>query len=588
MMGQVPNLKGKIITAAFVAVAGVVGFAAIAAGFQGNGGAFTLPTDQEFTNTGRQLIATSPDGLQLVYVADNRLYLKASGNSQPAAVPGTEVRQGLTNPVFSPDGRSIAFWSGADQTFKRIPVEGGSAVTICQGVNPFGMSWGADNQIFYGHMAQSSRGIMRVSANGGTPELIVNVNNNEVAHGPQILPGGDSILFTLATIPSTPASAAEVWDNAKVVVQTLKSGERKTLIEGGADARYVQTDHIVYAKGDKLFAVPFDLAHLQVNGKPAAVLEGVRRAGATATAQYSFSTTGSMSYLPAPDVRLALVNFKGEQTDIGRIPDSVFAPRISPDSKQAVFDDSADSTIWIYGLSAGRMTKLPADGQNRFPIWSLDGQRIIFISIRGQQPPVIYWQPAAGGTAERLTETARAPEFWSAPNRLLSYITLKTDGNTADYDIWTYSFDTKKSTPLIVTPGSAQHSSRFSPDGHWIAYVSDETGRLEVFVQPYPLTGAKFQITKNGGGHPLWSPDGKYLYYDNGRQMYSLQIETQPAFKAGDPVPLPVSGFIQGAGNNRRQYDLTPDGKQFLMMFPSPLQIRTIPNWFSELKQRIN
>jgi serine/threonine-protein kinase len=564
-------------------VAGIIGIAAIAAGFQKNSAAFTLPADQQFTNTGRQLIATSPNGRQLVYVANNRLYLKTSGNSQPTAIAGTEVQQGLTNPVFSPDGRSIAFWSGADQSFKRIPVEGGTAVTICQGGNPFGMNWGADNQILYGQLAQNSRGIMRVSANSGTPELIVTVNNNEIAHGPQLLPGGDSILFSLATFPS----ADDIWDNAKIVVQSLKSGERKILIEGGSDARYVQTGHIVYAKGDKLFAARFDLEHLQVTSKPATVLEGVRRAGSTATAQYSFSETGLTSYLPTPTVQLALVNFKGERSDIGAIPATVFAPRISPDSKQAVFDDQADSSIWIYDLAAGRKRKLPAEGQNYFPIWSLDGQRILFISVRGQQPHSIYWQPTGEGPAERLTETARAPEFWSAPNRLLSYITLKTNGNVADYDIWTYSFDTKKSTPLIVTPGSAQHSSRFSPDGHWIAYVSDETGRLEVFVQPYPLTGAKFQITKNGGGHPVWSPDGKQLYYDNSGRMYSVPIETQPAFKAGDPATLPVSGFLQAPGNNRRQYDITADGKQFLMKFPLPLQIRTVPNWFTNLK-RIN
>jgi Tol biopolymer transport system component len=233
--------------------------------------------------------------------------------------------------------------------------------------------------------------------------------------------------------------------------------------------------------------------------------------------------------------------------------------------------------IYVYDLTSQRLRKLKTKGPNsRFPVWSGDGKEIIYISNPTAESSM-YWQPADGnGTPERLLETARAPEFWSAANRFLSFITLKANANTADYDIWTYSFETKKATPLIEIPKSAQHSSRFSPDGRWIAYISDETGRHEVFVQPFPLTGAKYQVTKNGGGHPLWSPDGKQLFFDNDRRMFSVQIQTQPAFAAGAPTALPITGFIQNPGNNRRQYDITPDGKQFLMMFPMPSQIQIV------------
>ena len=155
-------------------------------------------------------------------------------------------------------------------------------------------------------------------------------------------------------------------------------------------------------------------------------------------------------------------------------------------------------------------------------------------------------------------------------NQILSYITLNTNGGNADYDVWTYSFRDKKAAPLIQVKNSAQHSSRFSPDGKWIAYVSDETGRLELYVQPFPLTGARFQITKNGGGHPLWSPDGKELYFDNSARIFKVAIRTQPSFSAGEPVLTPINGFVQGAGNYRRQYDITPNGKQFVMLFESP------------------
>jgi Tol biopolymer transport system component len=213
-----------------------------------------------------------------------------------------------------------------------------------------------------------------------------------------------------------------------------------------------------------------------------------------------------------------------------------------------------------------KMRRFTMDGENHFPIWSADGLRLLFISVRNGMP-AIYWQPAAGGAAEQLTATARAPESVSAPVQMLSYITLNTAGGTADYDIWTYSFRDRKSAPLIQIRNSAQHSSRFSPDGKWLAYISDETGRLELYVQPFPPTGAIFQITKTGGGHPLWSPDGQQLYFDNSGRLFSVAIRTAPTFSSGVPVSLPIGGFIQGAGNYRRQYDMTPDGKQFVMLF---------------------
>ena len=243
---------------------------------------------------------------------------------------------------------------------------------------------------------------------------------------------------------------------------------------------------------------------------------------------------------------------------------------MSPDGKQLTIDTNigTDSAVWLIDLPGpAKMRRFTMDGENHFPIWSADGQRLLFISVRNGQP-AIYQQLANGsGMAERLTETARAPEFYSAVNQILSFITLNTDGGSADYDVWTYSFRDKKAAPLIEVKASAQHSSRFSPDGKWVAYVSDETGRLELYVQPFPTTGAKFQITKNGGGHPLWSPDGKQLYFDNSSRMFSVAVQTQPTFSAANPAALPIRGFVQGQGNNRRQYDMTPDGKQFIMMF---------------------
>jgi Tol biopolymer transport system component len=276
------------------------------------------------------------------------------------------------------------------------------------------------------------------------------------------------------------------------------------------------------------------------------------------------------SLSPAPEFEIAYVDFNGAKKTIAPVPGSVFAPRISPNGKQLTIDTNIgpDSAVYLMDLPGpSTMRRFTMENENHYPIWSADGLRLLFISIRDGKP-AIYSQPLAGpGVAERLTETARAPESYSAVNQMLSYITLNTEGGSADYDIWTYSFRDKKAAPLIVVKNSAQHSSRFSPDGKWIAYVSDETGRLELYVQPYPLTGEKFQISTNGGGHPLWSPDGKELYFDNASRMFTVAIQTAPKFSAGDPVQTPINGFIQGPGNYRRQYDITPDGKQFIMMF---------------------
>jgi eukaryotic-like serine/threonine-protein kinase len=292
-----------------------------------------------------------------------------------------------------------------------------------------------------------------------------------------------------------------------------------------------------------------------------------------AIALFSMASALPQRINPAPEYEIAYMDFSGIKKTIGSLPYSVFAPRISPDGNQLTIDTNTgpDSAIWLMDLPGpSTLRRFTMQGESHYPIWSADGKRLIFISVRNEQP-AIYWQASNGSNAaERLTEAARAPESYSEVNQILSYITLNTNGGNADYDVWTYSFRDKKAAPLIQVKNSAQHSSRFSPDGKWIAYVSDETGRLELYVQPFPLTGARFQITKNGGGHPLWSPDGKELYFDNSARIFKIAIRTQPSFSAGEPVLTPISGFVQGAGNYRRQYDITPNGKQFVMLFESP------------------
>ena len=263
------------------------------------------------------------------------------------------------------------------------------------------------------------------------------------------------------------------------------------------------------------------------------------------------------------DVQLVLVDREGHRTPVGPLPQATFAPRVSPDGKEVVFDTRDDGHVWIAKLSDVKAKRrLTTEGSNRGPLWSGDGKRILYITD-DNGAEALFWRLADGtGRPELLSKPVRAPESWDPRAPGLSFITLNPGG---DYDVWTFSIADKKRVLFFGIPGSAQHSSHFSPDGRWIAYVSAETGRLEVYVRPSTGTGNAIRISRAGGGHPLWSPDQKELYFDNNGQMFAAAISSELIFKADTPAVLPITGFIQGP--LRREYDLMPDGKHFLMMF---------------------
>jgi eukaryotic-like serine/threonine-protein kinase len=557
---------------------------------------FEVPDGQQFTNAGRQVVSMAPDGSQFVYVANYRLYLKPLRELTSTAIQGTEILDGILNPVFSPDSQSIAFYSNAERAVKRIAVSGGSPVMIGAVDSPFGMSWGTDNQILVG---QGSKGIVRVSANGGKPETIVSVEASEVAHGPQMLPDGDSVLFTLGvgTVPDR-------WNRAQIVVQSLKSGKRTVLVNGGSDARYLPTGHLIYALSGTLLAVPFDLKRLAVTGGPVPIAAGIQSAGNnTGTSQYSISENGSLVYVrgDSSDLSkrtLALVDRNGSAKPLGLPGLTYWHPRMSPNGKHLAVttDDGKEVIVWIYDMDGKTsMRRLTFGGKNRLPAWSSDSQRVFFQSDR-EGDLAIFSQRADGtGVAERVTKPdaewpSHKPDFASPDGQTLLFTTNKP----GDASIWMYSLSDRKAAVFADAP-SWQQSSSFSPDGHWVAYVSEEAGR-KVYVEPFPATGAKFLITQNGGNHPVWSPDGKELIFMNDvtyGQLYSVAIRTQPSFSFGNPVPLAIKGFVQRTGS-WRDYDITPDGKQFLVMLPPntvnsegqpALQIQVVLNWFEELTQ---
>ena len=566
---------------------------------------FILGEGQAFTSNPGLDLAISPDGTQMVYVANNRLYLRSMAELEARPISGTNLGGIVGNPVFSPDGRSLAFWASSDVTFrdltlKRVALSGGAAVTICPAsAGVAGIAWSEEGIVF----AQIGKGILRVSPNGGQPEALVIAEKNEYLMEPQMLSGGQAVLYTLDR--GSPLSAA--WDQVQIVVQTLKSGVRKVVLEGGSDARYLPTGHLVYALNGVLFALPFDLRRLEKTGGPVAIVEGIARVGTGGVAQFASSGTGSLIYIPGPVTGavagqnvLGLVDRKGEVEPLNVPPNTYGFPRVSRDGKRVAYkiDDGKDSSIWIYELSgaaAPRRLTLAGTGANRYPIWSSDNERVVFQSDRAGDPG-IWWQRADGnGTAEPLTKpdkgASHTPDSWSPDGQVFSF-TEEKNGLSA---VWTYSLRDKKATVFAETPGSSLGSSAFSTDGHWVAYQSTTPPHGHIYVRPFPSTANPPYLAPEDGDshHPLWY--GKELFYIAGLNLFgSVSVRTQPSVSFGRPVRAPRSGFITHNSRTVRPYDILPDGKHFIGVVPArqtqsgqaSSQIQVVLNWFEDVKQR--
>jgi Tol biopolymer transport system component len=568
--------------------------------------AIALPDGQQLTPIGRG-IAMSPAGTHIVYIANRRLYLRSLSDLEVRPITGVDNAGGTPgNPVFSPDGRSIAYAEGG--TIKRIALSGGAAVTVCEADTPAGMSWNGDT-IFFG---QGSKGIMRVSANGGKPETVASVKTGELAHGPQLLPDGQTLLFTLAT-----GTNKDRWDKARIVAESLTSHERKTLIDGGSDARYLPTGHLVYALSGVVFALPFDVKRITSSGGAVPIVEGVRRASAaanTGSAQFGISDTGSLVYIPGPvstasgQVSVGLFDRKGGSELLKIQPGAYQLPRMSPDGKRVAFgsDDGKEASIWIYelsGTSSAQRLTFEGQGHNRFPAWSADGQRVAFQSDR-EGDLGIFWQRADGtGTAERLTKAdegvSHIPESWNRDGEHLLYNAGKAGANS----LWVFSLKDRTAARFDEVESLARTltGAVFSPDGRWVAYASQQGRPLSaVYVQPFPPTGAtKYQISKNAddGHHPMWSPDGAELLFTRslGAPMAAVRITTQPSFAVGEAMPV-SRPFQTAAPFSERPYDISRDGQHFLGLIdaaqtqsgaPAAQQIQVVLNWFTELQQRV-
>ena len=572
---------------------------------------FPLLEGLDFGDSGLRVLAISRDGTQIAYLANRRLFLRSIAAMEPRPISGSEVSNQpiVAGVVFSPDGRSIAFWTGTgldSGTLKKIAVTGGTPVVLGETGFPMGLTWDASG-ILYGRAG----GVMRMAENGGQPELLVPVKDG-LPWLPQMMPGGKEVLFTLVAGDAF-GGGIEPWDNGRIVVQSLQTGDRTTLPQKGRDASYVPPGHIVYASGGGLFAVPFDASRRQVTGGAVPVVDEIRgpNLGATTlgTAYYGVSDTGTLVFVrgasrPAVAQDLAFVDRKGTVEALHLRPSEFRYPRVDPDGMRVAVEvgDVRSANIWIYDLT-GRVSprQLTFGGHNRFPVWSGDGQRVLFQSDR-EGDLAIFSQRADGSSMpERLTRpdkgSAHVPRSWSNDGRtvLFNSVLSTKEAGALRTSLFALSLPDGKVEPFGDVPSSARpiHAA-FSPNGRWVVYDLGETLFMpSVYVQPFPPTGAKYLVSP--GAAPAWSHDGRQLFV-GGRQSGALGVQTvittQP-FTLGNPEEQPRPGFITSATDFARMYDVMPDGRIIGVVAAADTaptsrnapEIHVVVNWTEELKR---
>ena len=550
----------------------------------------TLPPGQQFqVPDNGPVVALSPDGTQVAYSAQQggtqQLYLRAMDSLEARPIPGTQVPTGSladADPFFSPDGQWLGFF--ARGKLMKVSVNGGAAIALCDTIGlPEGASWGSQGTIVFGGGAEP---LLQVSESGGTPHPITHLEKGEIGHSwPEFLPDGKTLLFVAD-------STGNNSSGAQIVAQMVGTGERRALVQG-TYPRYSASGHVIYMQGGTLMAAPFDPQQVKITGPAVPTVEGVLQSIRGGEAQYSVSSTGSLAYVPGngqtAQLKLVWVSRKGEEQLLAAPAHAYANPRLSPDGRRvAVGILEQDRQVWLYDLARDTLTRLTFQGNNNVtPFWTPDGKRIVYISNK-DGPRNLYWQLADGsGGLERLTTSERVdiPSSWSPDGRLLAFSEVAAPQG---YDIWVLRLSDRKPQPFLQTQFN-EAAAQFSPDGNWVAYASDESGRNEIYVQPYPGPGGKWQISTDGGREPLWNRNGRELFYRNGNKMMSVEIATKPSFSLGTPKVLFEWRYESLPGISTPNYDVSPDGQRFLMLKAaqqdvSAREIDVVLNWFEELK----
>ncbi len=546
-----------------------------------------LPDDQVVDPSAPYpLVGVSPDGARVAYVANSRLYLWSL--EQGEARPLTATADSPIDPVFSPDGRWISYFSRDEGQLRKIPIDRGVPITLSDVDPPYMMaSWSGNDTIVYGQR----QGIMSVSASGGEPELIVEAQEGETLRVPQILPDGISVLSTVETV----GVGSRTTD---IVVYSLESNSRKTLVQAALDARYLPTGHLVYAVGDVLYAVSLDLATQELTAGPVPVLEDVLNTGSP---NYALGDGGTLAYLPGETIgfrgTLSWIDREGEVTvaiDEGRAYRFV---RLSPGGDRfaaVVRDADGIDNIWIHDVESGTPIQLTDDKRAKGSLaWTPDGKQVTF-SVEG----AIYWQRADGSGPAQLLWSHDDPlgtMNWSADGRFLAFDTAASLLTRAA-DIWVFSAEEGTAIQFTETD-DFEALPAFSPGGEWISYVRRGREGNQVWVAPHPGPGAARQVSRVSGGvqggWSAWSGERGELYYRgigaNFQKVMVVSVQLEPDFTRSDPrtlFDLPISSSV---------LDLHPDGEWFLLlqnlsvsgMIRQNARINVVLNWLEELKERV-
>jgi Tol biopolymer transport system component len=547
-------------------------------------------------------VLLSPDGARMVFVSRGangirQLSIRPLDQAKAQALAGTENAQ---DPFFSPDGQWIGFF--ADQKLKKIYVQGGAAITVCDALDPRGGTWGEDGNIIAAF--RSVGPLVRVSAAGGTPRALtqLDVQKGEQTHRyPQILPGGKAVVFT--------AGARGDFTGSSLEVQSLQTGQRKTLQRGGFFGRYLPSGHLVYMRQDTLFAAPMDLDKLELTGPSVPVLEEVANIPARGNAQFDFSRTGTFIYVSGRGTgagwSIAWLDSSGKTQPLLATPGRYFTPTFSPDGKRLAISVAGvigRFNLAVYDWQRDTMTRLGSTpGPDYWSVWTPDGKGIVYQS-QSAGGFVLYWVRSDGASASvQLTESKniQAPHSFSPDGKRLAY--AETGGETQD-DLWTLPIDW--SDPEHPKPGKPEVFLRtpaveidpaFSPDGRWIAYGSNEGSKPEVYVRPFPPdpSGGKWQVSNGGGRLAVWSRNCRELFYQAEDQIMVVSYTVKGASFMADKPRL-WSGhriFVRGLYPN---YDLAPDGKRFAILESTEAgeakpatQANVLLNFFDELRRRV-
>jgi Tol biopolymer transport system component len=507
-------------------------------------------------------VAISPDGSRIAYVAsqgpERAIYVRALDSSESRRVPGTER---ASDPTFSPDGRSIAFEAAGK--LKRVSLDGGDPRPLVNLAYIAGASWGRDGSIVY--TPAFTGGLFAIAAEGGRPRRLTTPERNVAHLWPEVLPDGKAVLFTV-----WPGGS---YDQARVAILSLATGQSKTLVEQAFYGRFCAPDHLLFLRGGTLFAARFDPGSREMTGPAYPVVDDVLHDSFEGAGQFAVSRNGTMVYAAgaslSPLRRLVWVDRGGRRTPITPSPGSYSSPRVSPDgSRIALFQGDLSLSLWVYSLGQGTMTRISFGSDDHDVAWSPDGQRVAFESGRDGIHQV-YVRPADGSGEDRQVTSGPYDHYicdWSRDGRTLAYVEVNPETGA---DLWTADVSgDRPARPILVSPFWEKQAT-FSPDGRWVAYTSDESGRSEVYVRPFPGPGPRVPISSGEGEEPAWSITGRELFYRSGGRMLAVGVGETPTFTAGRPKPL-FQGLYHYSKLPARTYDVAADGRFVMVTGPEP------------------